>query len=236
MLEHNIEQNVKEASKRKVYGQTMYGVRSSIRIEDWIIEHIEELKSHDEQEELLKTIWPILSENIHNNTFKKFTPSEILFDIVLEWINGQTYEALLDVASEEDCRIIAGKQKRRITMDAIIEICDNGFSYDGTLAIGAIVEILKLLYPDDSDEVIIKLLELQKRLKYGLSNPLGFTVYELGFSDRVIAKDIAYIIKDTSIDIESIINSIKRNESKVRVLLEKYPSYYMERFINLLRP
>jgi len=234
MLERNIELNVTEASKRKIYGRTMYGVRSSIKIEAWVNQHIEELIACDDIDELLMTVWPALAENIQNNTFKNCDPPEKLLDIALGWILGQTYDELFSIASKADVLIIARTQRRHVKLDSIIDICDNGLSYDGTLVIGAIAEIMALLRPEDSAETIVRLLELQKRLKYGLSTTISIILYELGFSDRVVSMDLASILKNTSLDRSSIIRYIKQNEQKVRELLEKYPSYFMERLNSLI--
>jgi POLQ-like helicase len=234
MLERNIEQNVTEASKRKIYGRTLYGVRTAINIDNWVNQHIEELVACDGQDKLLTNIWPILFENIQNNTFKKFNPAEILHDIALGWIHGQTYDELFRVASKADVYIMAGTKRRRIKVDHIIDICDNGLSYDGTLVIGAIAEIIELLRPEDSAETVSRLLELQKRLKYGLPDSVNIALFELGFTDRVVSMDLSSILKNTQLDRKSIIRFIKRNEQKVRELLDKYPSYFIERLNNLL--
>jgi superfamily II DNA/RNA helicase len=234
MLEHNIEQNVTEATKRKIYSHTMYGVRTSINIDNWVNQNIENIINSDEQDELLTNIWPVLIENIQNNNFKKFSPAEILLDIALEWIHGQTYFDLLRIAYNANAYIIAGTKRRNIKIDHIIDICDNGLSYDGTLVIGAIIEILELLRPEDGAETIVKLLELQKRLKYGLSNPANIAIYELGFSDRVVSIDLASILENGPIDRRSIIQYFRQNEQKIREILEKYPSYFMERLNNYL--
>jgi POLQ-like helicase len=234
MLERNIEQNVTEASKRRIYGRTLYGVRTAINIDNWVNQHIEELIACNEQDELLTTIWPILIENIQNSTFRKCDKPEVLYDIALGWIRGQTYDELFRIASGADLRIIARTQRRPIKLDSIIDICDNGLSYDGTLVIGAIAEIIELLRPEDSGKTIVKLLELQKRLKYGLSTPMSFTLYELGFADRVVSTELSSFLGNVPLDRGAIIRTIKRNEQKVRELLEKYPSYFIERLNNLL--
>ncbi len=235
MLERNIEQNVSEVPRRKIYGRTMYGVRTSIEIEDWVNQHIEQLIKYTKQDELLENVWPILAKNIQNNTFRKCDSPDALRNIALGWINGQTYNDLFKIALKADVRIIAGKQRRHIKLDSIIDICDNGLSYDGTLVINAVAEIIESLHPEDNAETVVKLLELQKRLKYGLPTPISFTLYELGFSDRVISIELASILKNTSLDRRSIIRLMKRNEQEIRELLEKYPAYFMERLNNLLQ-
>lgn len=235
MLESNIEKKVAEATRRKIYGRTMYGVRSSIKIEDWVNHHIKELISCDNSNDLMRISWSILSENIQNSTFQKCDKPEILLDIAMGWTNGQAYNELFNIACKADMHIIAKSQLRNIKLEHIIDICDNGLSYDGSLVIGAIVEIIELLYSEESEETVIRFLELQKRLKYGLSTPINFAIYELGFPDRVISTDLASICKNTPLDRKSIIRVLKRNEQKARELIDKYPSYYIERLNNLLQ-
>jgi len=217
MLERNIEQNVTEASKRIIYSRTLYGVRTLINIDSWVNQHVEEIIACDEQDKLLTNIWPILVENIQNNTFKKFNPAEILHDIALGWIHGQTYDELFGVASEADVHIMARTQRRRIKVDHIIDICYNGLSYDGTLVIGAIAEIIELLRPEDSAETVFRLLELQKRLKYGLPDSMNIALFELGFTDRVVSMDLSSILRNVPIDRRSIIQNMKRDEKKSEI-------------------
>ena len=72
LLAQNITENIPEASRRKVFSKTLYGVQNSIAIENWTIQHIEDLIACDSYENLLITLWPVMSRNIHNNTFEKW--------------------------------------------------------------------------------------------------------------------------------------------------------------------
>lgn len=233
ILEHNIEQNVPDVSKRKVYGRTLYGVHTSVKIEDWLNQHIEELITCNEHDELLKIMWAILAEGIQNNTFKKCDPPEVLFSIALEWTHGKTFSELFSIMLESNICLIAGKQRRHPKIESVVDICDNGFAYDGSLFLGAVAEIVGLVRPQGSMGLVSKLLELQKKLKYGLPTPTCIALYELGFADRVVALDLSSIVQNTRFDRRSIIRTIRRNEQKVRQLLEKYPSYFIERLNNL---
>ena len=130
--------------------------------------------------------------------------------------------------------IMAGTKRRRIKVDHIIDICDNGLSYDGTLVIGAIAGIIELLRPEDSAETVFRLLELQKRLKYGLPDSMNIALFELGFTDRVVSMDLSSILRNVPIDRRSIISAIKLNEQRVRNVLNKYPSYFIYRLNSLI--
>jgi len=233
-LARNVERGVSDASRRRIYGRTLYGVQTSIKIEDWVKEHIEELIACKGNDELLTIIWPILAGNISNNTFRKCDPAAVLRDIALEWTHGKTFDELFTIMSESNARIIAGTQRRQPKLESVVDICENGFAYDGALVVAAITEIMKLVRPQGSEELIIRLLEFQKRLKYGLPTPASIVLYELGFADRVVSIDVASILANVTLDRSSIVQTMRRNEQQFRALLEKYPSYFIERLNNLL--
>lgn len=233
-LSHNMEERVSHPEKRKVYSKTLYGVQTCIRIEQWVEGHIEDLLSFHDNEELLTAVWPVLAENISNNTFRKCDPPKVLLDIAQGWIHGKPYNDLLTTMSESEVRIIARTQRRHPRLESIVDICENGFAYDGTLAVAAIIEIIGLIQPKGSEKLITSLSELQKRLKYGLPSMKSIVIHELGFADRMVSIDLSEILGDVPLDRKSIIRVIKRNEQKVREVVDKYPSFFMERLNNLL--
>lgn len=232
-LSHNMEERVSQPEKRRIFGKTLYGVQTSVKIERWIEEHIEDLlSSHDD--ELLTTIWPILIENISNSTFRKCDPPDVLMDIAKQWIDGKAYNELLATMLASKAHIIARTQRRQLKLESVVDVCENGFAYDGSLVVAAITEIVGLVRPQDSEPVHTKLLELQKRLKYGLPSPKCIAVYELGFADRMVSIDLSEILGNVPVDKKSLIRSIKRNEQKVRSILDEYPSFFMDRLETLL--
>lgn len=218
LLSKNIEQNVSEASRRKIFGKTLYGVRTSIEIEEWVTEHVDDLIACTDHEGIIAASWPIIEKNIQNKTFKKCDPPEILRDVALEWIRGKPFHELFAILFNANARIIAKTQRRRVKLDHIIDICENAFAYDGTLVLGAIAELIEHIRPENTGDLISKLQELQKRLKYGLPSSSAITLYELGFADRVIAVDISLIFEGDSPNKYAIIRGIKENEQE----LEEY--------------
>lgn len=111
---------------------------------------------------------------------------------------------------------------------------EGGISYDGTLVINAISENIGLMKPAGYDELITKLQELQKRLRYGLPNNICVALQELGFGDRPLCIALCNIIKIKTHDKTSVKRAIKNSERQVRELLNKYPSYYTERLNSLI--
>jgi len=227
-LSHNMEKRVSQPEKRRVFGKTLYGVQASVTIERWIEEHIENLLTSQEIDELLTAVWPVLAENISNNTFRKCDPPETLLDLVQDWIHGKAYNELLTVMLDSHAHIIAGKQRRQPKLESIVDICENGFAYDGSLIVAAITEIIGLVRPQGSEALVAKLLELQKRIKYGLPSSRCIAIYELGFADRMVSIDLSEILENVPIDKKSLTRAIRRNEPRIREVLDKYPTFFTE--------
>jgi POLQ-like helicase len=234
LLAQNIKQHIQEVPKRKIYGKTLFGVRASIEIEKWVTEHIDDIFSCKDHDELLSTLWPIVADKIRNNTFKKCDPLEVLRDVAMGWIHGKPFQDLYEILSIGNARLISGTQRRHFKLDHLVDICENALAYDGTLVIGAVAELTEFIRPSDAGGLISKLQKLQKRLKYGLPSSSAIILYELGFADRIVAMDLGNTIGVTLSDKQDAIRAIKRNEQNIRKRVEKYPSYFIDVFENLI--
>jgi len=72
---------------------------------------------------------------------------------------------------------------------------------------------------------LIRLLQLfQKRLKYGLPTEATIILYELGFSDRVIAQELSDLIVGDSRT--AVRRSLKEKQTNIEAVLERYPRYF----------
>jgi len=228
MLEKNIENKISDVAKRKVYSRTLYGVLDSINIEEWINENIQDLVGCQNHKEVLGIIWPLISVNMPNRIFNKIDKPEILPEVVVKWIDGNPYFEIYNYLVEMDAKLIAGQRKEHLKIDYIVDLCENAFSFNGTLLINAITELLRQNETEETRRIVLLLLELQKMMKYGLSSLQQIVIFELGFSDRVIAQDLAVLLIDIPLDYISARRFIRQNENSVRGILQKYPSYFEE--------
>jgi hypothetical protein len=83
--------------------------------------------------------------------------------------------------------------------------------------------------------LISRLQLFQKRLKYGLPTETTITLYELGFSDRVISQDLANSLNLSVTQKNEVIRMLKQNREAAIAVIEKYPTYFKERMNELLR-
>ncbi len=228
LLSQNIAQKIPEAARKVVFGRTLYGVQNSIAVEEWVKQHLEDILVCNSSDELLTTLWPLISTNIQNSTFKKCTPKEILFEFASRWTQGISFGDLLQLLNTEGVRIGMGSHPRYPTIDHVVDICENGLSFDGMLLVGAVTEIIGIVQPEGDDDELLtrKLQDLQRKLRYGLPSSSAITLYQIGFADRVVSMELSSIINLDISDRESMILILKANKERARAILEKYPLYF----------
>ncbi|MED4013778.1 DEAD/DEAH box helicase [Priestia aryabhattai] len=226
----NISQNVPQDDKKKVFGKTLFGLRTVLSIENWSNSNLDALNNCKSFEELLVALWPFLASNVQNNTFNKCEQQEALREIALKWINGESFIQLSNLLKEKDVRIKNKKRRSRFKIEQVIEVCENTFGYEMMLFIGGVAEVIETKKNNDiyTENTIESLRKLQKKLKYGLPDLSSVILYELGFSDRVVALDLRSTLKleNSNLLRKNLIKRIKEEEDLIRQALKKYPVYF----------
>jgi len=225
LLAENISANITDPGRRRIYGRTLYGVRDAQSIEGWVQSNIAQLLATGNEEEILNLIWPLLAEHVHNVTFKKFDNPDVLKEITQEWMEGKPFHDLLGTIHHRKAKMIWGTGRRELKIDHVVEICEGALAYDGALLIGALCEFVELIDQEGTDDLISRLQLFQKQLKYGLPSDTAIVLYELGFSDRVIAQELAKIMGGS--DRNAVKKSILKKKQDMLNVLSRYPSYYL---------
>ena len=88
---------------------------------------------------------------------------------------------------------------------------------------------------DGTGDLITRLQLFQKRLKYGLPTETTIALYELGFSDRVIAQDLATSLNLDATQKKDLVKALKKDRDGAMAIMENYPSYFQERMDGLLQ-
>ncbi len=224
LLAANIAQKVNNPERRRVFGRSLYGVADARKIEDWVQENLANLVACDGSTALLACVWPILSASIANGNFRKAEPADLLLGLANGWIAGLPYHALFTEAQKGKMIFRTPKQKRKVTLDHVIEICENALAFDGAFCVGALVEFVELISP--GEEMLIRELKLlQKRLRYGVATRRAVRICEAGFPDRIIAAEMAHALGAIRLR-GSIESSLRNAEGEMRMVLQKYPTYF----------
>ena len=226
----NIDKKVPSEDKKSSYGRTLISVAEMIEIDKWIKENsVSIIRSSENDNELFSVLYPIIEKYIDGETLNKVSIQEARKSTALSWMIGKSYyEMLLDLY-KVNAKIMAGSQRRKITLAHVVDICDGELSFDGMLILGAIAEILEsdAKFVDTTIPDSIRL--LQKRIKYGLPDSLSVRIYELGFSDRVIAQKLGkYMATKNAPDNDMLIQEIKNSMDDLKSIVSRYPVYFSE--------
>ena len=235
MVKEDIETKVEDANTRKIYGRTLLSLSDCLQTEEWMANNIQELDEIKNENDLLKYIWPLLKELIRNRPFIKCNPPDILIDAAIDWINGVSYVEIFQ-KHLNGARLGTGKRPRRLKIEHTVDLCENGYGYDGSLIIGALAEIADQYENEEGDfsQLVKRLLTLQKKIKYGLPTLTDTVIFELGFSDRVVAQKVNHFINTTSHFESKVRSLIRKNRQQLKKELADYPSYYIKVFDKII--
>jgi superfamily II DNA/RNA helicase len=230
----NVGQKVADPERRKTYGKTLYGLATSQEIEAWVRSHATELLACGTPPEILDVLWPLLATHIQNATFRKCDKPAALKELALAWISGQPFNLIMQVLERQEARLIWGKTFRYFTIEHVVEMCESGLAYDGTLLIGAVIELATYTRIDTDGALTAKLQLFQKMLKYGLPTATAIAVHEAGFSDRPLVAELTASINLVAAQRRDVLHAIREHREQVTAILQKYPAYFAHIFNDVL--
>jgi len=220
LIVDNIYETEKNEDKRKIYGQTLYGIKDCQFIEQWITENFDKLVVCGEDEEFVELLWPLFCHFIDNPSFKGCSSEDALKQLVLQWLLGTPFYTLLEQL--EDSKI----GSRIPTIEHVVDICENAVGFQGALVLGAISQFLEFSTAEGHSEVVECLNGFQKRMKYGLPTALEVVIFELGFVDRPLALELGKMIPGAKLQKYRVKKALLANDQSVRIELRKYPEYF----------
>lgn len=232
-LAKNISETITNSTRRNAFSKTFYGINDAKAIEEWVHSEVNNLVSVENIDEFLHLVWPLMMVYIRNNTFNKFNQKDLLKIIIQKWASGASFQTLFKIALENKCRINSGKQSREIKIENIVDICEKGCAYEGVLLVSALCEFI-MPGKEETGKLISRLQLFQKSLKYGLPTATSITIYELGFSDRVIAQDLVKSLDICLVDKKDVINMFKQKRDISISVITKYPTYFKDKMNAIL--
>lgn len=223
-IENNIKQKVVE-EKRNVYAKSLFGIDEIQILDSWLTQNYDNLLDTDSTEGLLILIWEILYLNIKNKTFKKYSSQDSLLNIVQYWTQGLSYYEIFENVKNNGIKI----GTRNLTIEHIIDICEQALSFDSIMIISSLTELLSLQNETEDRKKLIKNMKfLQKQFKYGLDTSNKIAIYELGFTDRIITQELVRLVCIGEVCKRVEIRRRLKNNDRVENILNHYPSYFQK--------
>jgi len=207
----------------KGYGRSLLGIDQLMLVEQWLEKSKFDLGLSESCEDVLNVVWPIVMQLSHGSIGHKIMPENLSLEIALKWISGQSYISALEYLVLSKGHYQAGKQKRKLTIDHVIEFCDKFLGYEAMLYIGGIADILEA--KNALEDCVGCLRLLQARLKYGLGTEFEIGLYSSGYPDREVVKMIVAEIQ--KVHSEKINKELFDNSQHlVASILARMPSYF----------
>jgi hypothetical protein len=224
MLAANIRAKVSTPELRRIFARILYGVYESNLVQAWVVANNDAISAAGDSATMLQTLWPIIAQCVHNNSFKRMNPTMILAEIGQQWIRGQSYEAIFGTLNNANARLGSGSKPRRPTIDHAVDLGESAFGYDAMLVVGAVAELYEMANPESTEQVeLLKL--LQKQIKYGLPAVESILFCEVGFADRVVAQRLAEVIGGATTR-RKLLRRIRGASGDLRTALEEFPAYF----------
>ncbi len=211
-----------------IFSKAQLGVFQSKKLNSWVMLNVDLFVSSETEQDLIRLILPQLIIYAESKSINKVIQEGEVINILVKWIDGENYYSIWEYCRQNRVTVKDNRTKakqREISLTDIIEICDNGFGYSAIIVVNAIAEIVDAVAPS-SDGIKGKLNLLSQKMRYGLPNKKDILVYEIGFSDRVVAQGIAEVLFVLNPNKTNIKSAIKDNKVILTEILSEYPSYF----------
>jgi hypothetical protein len=120
-----------------------------------------------------------------------------------------------------DAGVRIGGNNWRPKVEHAVALCEGGFAYEGAMIIATLADLSEGMAGGIQDAFKL----LQRRMKAGLPAGPALGLYEVGFADREIAKDLAAIFTQVT-DFGNARLWVRANGELSRGLIAGYPAHF----------
>ncbi len=235
VLSANIRQKVSNERKIQGYGRTLLGLQDALAVEDWLRENVGRLEGASEPSELLESLWDLFEKFVQTGPLTKLDSREATKQMAQEWLKGAPFGELHARALKSGLQIHWGKKgkKRRLQVEHVVEFCEKSLGFEASLLVGAVCETYSAWDVEEESELVGDLLRFQKQLKYGLADSASISIYELGFSERVVAQELARGLGLVGATREGVRRALKDRADEASAILSLFPSYFQHQLERL---
>ncbi|WP_426610463.1 hypothetical protein [Bradyrhizobium sp. McL0616] len=193
--------------------------RSVEALRAWLSGNVEPLVLAALAGNFAAAVIPMMLQHNRHSTITALSKQEIVPSLVQAWLAGETFAAILGRMIEADVRI--GGNNRKPTIEHAIALCEGGFAYEGAMVVSTVADLAEGL-----DGALVDAFKfLQRQMKAGLTTGAALGMYEVGFSDREIAKSLAATFSQVT-NFATARAWVRANGDLTRGLIATYPAYF----------
>lgn len=220
-LAEEIVRKIPNSEMRKTFSKVTVPLEDSLLLHAYLTQSVEQLRTCNNFEGFIEFLWPSIYSYTRN--FPNIG-EDILKATFLKWIKGDSYSQIFDVLNESGVKV---KSNRNLIIDHVVDLCEGKFGYESSMVVGSCIELIQLIdVKNEYEEKIEVLKTIQKMVKYGLSSKKSTLVYELGFNDRYLAKEIASELSGKIQSKNKLKQVIRQQHESIKKIVSEYPDYY----------
>lgn len=193
--------------------------RSVEALRAWLVGNAEPLMIAALAGNFADAVIPTMLQHNRHSTITALSKQEAVPSLVQAWLAGEPFAAILGRMTEANVRI--GANNRNPKIEHAVALCEGGFAYEGAMIIATLADLA-----EGMDGTVVDAFKLlQRQMKAGLMTGPALGMYEVGFADREIAKDLAA----TFPQVTTFANArawVRANGDLARGLIARYPAYF----------
>jgi POLQ-like helicase len=116
----------------------------------------------------------------------------------------------------------------------MVELGEQALGFEGSLLLGAMIEMSDWILNGALADRMGSMKSLQKCLRYGVAPGAPIHLHEMGLSDRIIAGEVAGLLVSGPTSRRAAAEMVRERHESVRALLRQYPTYFQDRFEDLV--
>lgn len=184
-------------------------------LQTWLNENVGALRGAIEADQLLPYVAAKIISWNSSSSIRSLSSTDFLPDALADWVAGRPYHHIHQRMTALDIRVSGD----RATVEDAVALCEGAFAYDLAMITASLADLA-----EGTDEALFAgLSNLQKQIKYGLTNPSAIAFAEAGFADRVVANFLSVIwngVRD-----RAGVRAACRHQATI-LALQAYPAYF----------
>ncbi len=222
-----LEENSVDDLSQERFSRTMLGIRRSLLLERWVLANLRVFDSIDDEIACLEHVWEIVAQNIDLKKFSKTQPANLTIEVVRDWMVGKSYLQIWNrVSSENHGSIDQAGVLRKLSYDDLMWFLENGLGYQASLVISAIRQTLEAV--PASTAILEVFSNFQHSIKYGLQGRATAELFEFGFNDRELCKQLSQRIELHVAVGTSHVEFLKTSPESVLDIVALFPRHFDE--------
>lgn len=222
----HIERLAPEPARQAAYAKTLLGAFDSTKVEAWVQERADDLRALATPGEWLQALWPLFNAVVDDKLLTGMEPTGISMQLAQGWMRGDSYQKLIDMATDAGATKPWGENRSRKLAEAdVLQFLEGCLGFDCPLVAAAVGQFLFGATGFNGEEAGA-LNEFQKSLAYGLPSKLAVSAYESGLADRHIAQNVAFYLWLAGYEGTYFRAALTEHRKVVADALSAYPSYF----------